>query len=131
MDIEDAALRSRFTAWMKVVVKRAKIDYIRQITRHSNEISIEDERMAEKLVYEPSVGIVSLKTDFDFDNRTLSAAFRKLVPKRRRLLELLFVLNMTPDEVAEELHCSIQHVYNLRSLAIKELRSKLDNGESN
>ncbi len=35
-------LKGKFTAWMKVVVKRAKIDYIRRLIRHSNEISIED-----------------------------------------------------------------------------------------
>ncbi len=124
MDFNSDALRCRFTAWMKVVVKRAKIDYIRQINRHSNEVSIEDERITDKLVCEPPAGIESLQKGFQFDNHTLSSAFKKLAPQRRRLLELLFVHNMTPDEVAEELNCSIQHVYNLRSLAIKELKNK-------
>ena len=126
MDFNSDALRCRFTAWMKVVVKRAKIDYIRRISRHSNEVSLDDERIADELVYEPPVGTEGLQTGFEFDNRTLSAVFKKLAPQRRRLLELLFVHNMTPDEVAEELHCSVQHVYNLRSLAMKELKNKLD-----
>lgn len=49
MDFNNDALRCKFTAWMKVVVKRAKLDYIRRLNRHSNEISIEDEHLPEKL----------------------------------------------------------------------------------
>lgn len=125
MDFNNDALRCKFTAWMKVVVKRAKIDYIRRLKRHSNEVSIEDGHLSGKLVYEPFENVETAQTGFEFDNLTLSAVFKKLAPQRRRLLELLFVHNMTPEEAAEELHCSVQHIYNLRSLAIKELKNKL------
>lgn len=108
------------------MVKRAKIDYIRRLNRRSNEISIEDEQLTDKLIYEPSSEIEGPETCFEFDNRTLSAAFKKSAPKRRRLLELLFIHNMTPDDVAVELRCSLQHVYNLRSLTLKELKSRLN-----
>lgn len=46
--------------------------------------------------------------------------------KRRRILELLFIEGLEPIEVSELLGCSLQHVYNRRSAAIKELRSALN-----
>lgn len=129
MDFSKDSLRGKFTAWMKVVVKRAKIDYIRRLKRHSNEISIDDEQLADKLIYEPVNGTEAADSGFAFNNERLLAVFRKMAPKRRQVLEMLFVHNMTPEEISAEIHCSLQHVYNLRSLAIKELKNKLDNGE--
>lgn len=41
------------------------------------------------------------------------------------ILELLFIEGLKPIEVSELLGCSLQHVYNRRSAAIKELRSAL------
>lgn len=129
MEQNNDDLRNRFTAWMKVVVKRAKIDYIRRLNRHSNEISIEDEQLTDKLIYEPTDSTEITENGFEFINEKLSAVFRKLSPKRRQVLKLLFVHNMPPEDVATELQCSLQHVYNLRSLAIKELKKELCNGE--
>ena len=45
MGQQNDELRYRFTAWMKVVVTNAKIDYIRRQNRHSNEISIENDKL--------------------------------------------------------------------------------------
>lgn len=127
MELKDDALRCKFTAWMQVVVKRAKIDYIRSLKRHSNEISIDDEQLTDKLICEP-VSEISIADGFEFDNVRLAKLFMKLAPKKRKVLEMLFVHNMEPEEVAEELQCTLQHVYNMRSLALKELKSKMQNG---
>lgn len=130
MEQDNDDLRNRFTAWMQLVVKRARIDYIRRLNRHSKEISIEDEQLTDKLIYEPIVGSEISTNGFEFSNERLSEVFRRLSPKRRQVLKLLFVHNMQPEDIAVELKCSLQHVYNLRSLAIKELKNKLYNGES-
>lgn len=129
MDFSKDALRGKFTAWMKVVVKRAKIDYVRRLNRHSNEISIDDEQLTDKLIYEPIKETEAADNGFVFNNERLLALFRKMAPKRRQVLEMLFVHNMTPEEISAEMQCTLQHVYNLRSLAIKELKNKLDNEE--
>ena len=120
MEQQNDDLRNRFTAWMQVVVKRAKIDYIRQV-------SIEDENVRNKLFYKL---MESMRVDntFSFDNRRLEAVYKKLSPQKRRILELLYVHNYTPEEVAGILHCCIRNVYNQRSLILKELRKKM-NGE--
>ena len=62
---------------------------------------------------------------FDFAEQHLADAFRELPLMRRRILELLFVDELSPTEIAQKLHCSVQHVYNQRSLAIKRLRERL------
>lgn len=129
MEQRKDVLKGKFTTWMEVVIKRAKIDYIRRQNRLSNEISIEDEGLVDKLIYESTTGIERVD-GFCFDNSRLAAVFKKLTPKRKQVLELLYVDNLEPEEVAEEMQCSLQHVYNLRSLAIKELKSKLSIGNN-
>ena len=42
---------------------------------------------------------------------------------------MLFVLEMEPEEIARELGCTVQNVYNQRSLALKRLRKALEGGE--
>lgn len=127
MDQQNDDLRNRFTAWMQVVVKRAKIDYIRRLKAHPREVSIEDENVRNKLFYKPTESMRVANT-FSFDNRRLETVYKKLSPQKRRILELLYVHNYTPEEVAGILHCCIRNVYNQRSLILKELRKKM-NGE--
>lgn len=93
-----------------------------------NEISIDDEKVLDKLQFEP-INEITLDDGFEFDNELLAKLFMKLTPQKRKVLELLFVHNMPAEEVTAELQCSLQHIYNLRSLAIKELKSKLKKGE--
>lgn len=117
-------LKGRFTAWMKVLVKRAKINFLRRLKRHSAEIPIGDENITQKLVYTPKM--TNDKGLFDFDSKLMSDLFDELTQSKKRVLTLLFVCDMTPEEIAKELGCSVQHVYNQRSLALKELRKKLE-----
>ena len=42
--------------------------------------------------------------------------------------EHLLLAQKKPHEIAKQLHCSVQHVYNQRSLAIKKLRDLLCKG---
>ena len=124
MEQRNDDLRNRFTAWMQVVVKRAKIDYMRRLKAWPKEVSIEDENVRNKLIYRSTkdVGDVS---SFSFDNQRLEAVYKKLSPQRRRILELLYVHNCTLEEVAKILHCCVRNVYNQRSLILKELRNKM------
>lgn len=122
MEQEKDELRYRFTAWLEVVVKRAKIDYIRQLRRRVKEISLDSDSLTNKLVYEQQ----EIHSDeFDFDNGKLSRLFEKLSSSKKRVLILLFVHNLEPEEVADKLGCTVQHVYNQRSTALKELRKNM------
>lgn len=64
--------------------------------------------------------------DFDFEEERLARAYSSLPLMRREILRLLFVEDLKADEIARRLNCSIQHVYNQRSLALKRLRQLLE-----
>ena len=116
----------RFTAWIKIVVKRAKIDFIRREKKTFSEYSLEDESVTKKLKYEPVLESEQKANEFNFENKDLAKIFSKLTPTRKKILLYLFVKNLSPEEIANELGCSIQNVYNQRSLALKELKKHLN-----
>lgn len=118
-------LRARFTAWLKTLLRRAKIDYIRLKQRYPKTVTLE---LTEKETAMPIPEIV-IPNGFDFENDKLRAAFMRLSLSKRNILEMFFVEGLEASEVARELGCTIQHVYNLRSKALKELRAELSKGE--
>ena len=65
------------------------------------------------------------KSDFDFEEERLADAFAKLPIRRQKILTMLFVEEKKPEEIAKELNCSAQHVYDQRYQALKKLRIEL------
>ena len=51
---------------------------------------------------------------FAFEEERLADAFANLPIKRQRILTMLFVEERKPEEIAKELNCSPQHVYDQR-----------------
>lgn len=119
-------LRGQFSVWLEKLIVRAKLDYIRNNRRYLNVVSL-DELSDEALAVcdEP---IREKQMTFEFDDTCLEVAFRKLTPLRRQILTMLFVEELTPEEVAAELSCSIDAVYNNRSRALKKLREAVEKG---
>ena len=117
---EKDELRARFTVWLETLLHRAKIDYIRHEKKRPSTVSLEavhemrDEKDLEDLVEDHE--------DFNFADERLRSAFMRLSPSKRKILVLLFVGGLEPDVVARELGCTVQHIYNLRSKAIKDLK---------
>lgn len=96
----------RFTAWLKVVVKRAKIDYLRRDKGKQSEVSLYDDDLSNKLI--ASDGITSASSiDFDFNNERLAKAFNKLSANRKRILIMLYVDRIPPEEIAKEYSYSL------------------------
>ena len=85
MEIDDE-LRMRFTVWLKIVVKHAKIDYIRRQNRRSVEVSIENVENKNLQVYEQEFDNYEESLTFDFESETTATAFAKLSPKRKQVL---------------------------------------------
>ena len=69
---------------------------------------------------------VYTKSEFEFEEERLAEAFSKLPLMRKRILTMLFVENIGPDEISKNLYCSPQYVYNQRYKALKALRNELD-----
>lgn len=126
---EPDVLRARFTIWIEKLIKNAKIDYIRQQNKAEPEfVSIDELFEDEQLIGARDVVISEDKDSFDFQEERLAEAFYKLPLMKRKILELLFIECIKPEEIASRLNCSPQYVYNQRFLALKQLRKKLDKG---
>ena len=119
---DDLDLLWRFTAWMELVVSHASADYIRRHKNQNLEDSLE-QHIPDTLSYE-GLHTVS-KVEFDFAEGKLSEAFSSLPLLRRRILTLSYVEELTAQEVADRLKCSVEYVYKQKHKAIKALRDQL------
>ena len=68
------------------------------------------------------------KDSFDFQEERLAEAFYKLPLMKRKILELLFIECIKPEEIASRLNCSSDYVYLQRKRAINKLRKELSMG---
>ena len=125
----DDVLRGRFTKWLDVVLYHAKLKYLRKLSQEIETVSL-DELIDNGFQPEAPDSFVSvercMRSSFEFEEERLAAAFRNLPVKRQQILEMLFVEQMKPEEVARKLNCSVQHIYNRRSSALKALRLAME-----
>lgn len=124
----DDVLRGRFTKWLDVVLYRAKLKYLRKLSQEIETVSL-DELIDSGFQPEAPDSFVNIerckRSSFEFEEERLAAAFRNLPIKHQQILEMLFIEQMKPEEIARELNCTVQHVYNRRSSALKALRLAL------
>lgn len=126
-DNEDI-LRGCFTKWLDIVIYRARLKYLRETEEKLEIVSLEVLPEGNQPVYEDDLRKVESMTDFDFVEERLADAFAKLPIKRQEILTMLFVEGKKPEEIAEKLNCSAQHVYDQKYQALKKLRVELKKG---
>lgn len=125
-------LRARFTKWMEVTIYRARLNYIKAQSRHLTTMSLEDAQKDQLYCREaetPWMQNVGAEDSFDFEEESLAAAFSRLSAVKREIITMLFLLNMTPHEIADKLGCTVQYVYKQKSLALKRLRDLMKGGD--
>ena len=121
-------LQARFTVWLEKVINSAKIDYIRQRAKEPKEISLEEVTRQTEIAYIQDIRLEDYdisKGEYAFDNERIELAFSTLSKVARQVLLLLYIFDMTPDEVAGELGCSVQNIYKVRAHAIANLKEML------
>ena len=123
---ESDILRARFTSWIEKLIKNAKIDYLRQNNKKPECIAIDELFEDEQLIGDEDVILTISSTSFDFEEEKLAKAFHKLPLMKRRILELLFVDEISPEEIAKHFNCSPQYVYNRKYRALKKIRSQIE-----
>lgn len=124
-------LRAKFTRWLETVIKRAKIDYLRKYENRPETISYEDipeKELIDLAQRELWPSSTRMQTPYDFEEERLTKAFMELPLKRRQVMELLFLTDLSETETAKRLNCSLQYVRNQRCIALKKLRSRLMEG---
>lgn len=128
-DTERDELRGRFTVWLETLVSRAKIDYCRRNKNNIEFVPIDDLSEECLAVEDPVYISPERQMEFEFEEERLAKAFAELPKTRKEILSLLYVQQKAPQEIADELGCTVQHVYNQRSKALKTLRTKLSGGD--
>ena len=124
-------LRAKFTRWLETVIKRAKIDYLRKYENRPETISYEDipeKELIDLAQRELWPSSTRMQTPYDFEEERLTKAFMELPLKRRQVMELLFLADLSETETAKRPNCSLQYVRNQRCIALKKLRSRLMEG---
>ena len=119
-------LRGRFTRFMEVMVKRARLNYLEKMRRQPLTVPLDD--VPETLLADDTAFPTDVSGDFDFEEERLANAFSQLPLMRQKILIMLFAEELAPKEIARRMNCSVNHVYNQRSLAIKRLRQLLEEG---
>lgn len=119
-------LRARFTVYISQVIIHAKLDYIRQVKRKSQEIYLEDLEVDPSVDFEEQyVQSYGDRQSFEFEEEKLANAFSSLPLMRQRVLEMLFIDELTAIEIARTMNCSVKYVYDQKYLALQKLRKSL------
>ena len=121
-------LRARFTAFLQIMVRRARLNYLAKMKNSPETVSLEE--LPDIVDPATEIRLPGDQKDFEFEEERLAQAFATLPLMRRTILKLLFVDELSPQEIAAKLHCSVRHVYNQRSLALKRLRLLLKGGDN-
>lgn len=125
-------LRARFTKWMEVTVYRARLNYLKAQSRHLSNLSLDDALREQLGCSEDEtqwIQKMGAGDSFDFEEESLADAFARLPAMKRKIITMLFLLDMTPQEIADKLGCTVQYVYKQKSLALKRLRDLLKGGD--
>lgn len=125
----DEEIKIRFTAWLRTLVKRARIDYLRKNRRREIEIPLSELSNSRNLSYE--IKMIPLKQnvdkgEYEFEREDISRAFAFLTNTRRRVLLLLYVEGMSQKEVAKKLGISVQRVSKIKQDALFALKEMLE-----
>ena len=121
-------LLNRFTAYMKVIVRHAKVDYMRKLNWKRYEIATEAEVIAE---LSQSAFPIIKSDDFAFENQALETAFEKLSELRKQILKMVFIDDMKPSEIADALGCPVDFVYREKTRGIKKLKELIERMDAN
>ena len=125
----DEEIKIRFTAWLRTLVKRARIDYLRENRSRVLEIPLFELSNNRNLSYE--IRMIPIKqnidkSEYEFEREDISRAFAFLSNTRRRVFLLLYIEGMSQKEVAKKLGISVQRVSKIKQDALFALKEMLE-----
>ena len=131
--IRDENTLYRFTNWVETLARRTRYAYIKKESKHASHACIDD--VPEDALRADEVEISYTFSEgegrFEFEVEWLMKAFAELSKTHKRLLELLYVEEKTPQEAAKILGCTVENIYNQRSKAFKVIKKIRREGKSN
>lgn len=119
-------LRARFTVYISRVIIHTKLDYIRKVKQRAQEIYLEDLKVEPSVDFEEQYERTYCNTQsFEFEEEKLANTFSSLPLMRQRVLEMLFIEELSAIEIAQKMNCSVKYVYDQKYLALQKLRKSL------
>ena len=119
---ENDELRALFTSWLRMTLVNAKNRYYRSQIPKFETISI-DEIPSEMVdPVNRFEQVERTRNSFDFAEEYLAKAYSELPLMRQEVLRLLFVFEMTPEEISQKLHCSSGYIRKQKYKALATLR---------
>lgn len=112
-------LRGKFTRFLMYTVDNTVSNYLRKNRVREYPVGI----LKSQRVDFSSEG--SRLRGFDFNWDELAQAYCNLPRSYQKVLFLLLVEELTPQEAAKSLHCTVHQIYVRKSRAIKNLRDQL------
>lgn len=123
--IQKDELRMRFTAWLDKVMYHAREDYLKRLRKLPRTVDIDkvpEEILAAEDIYDLWG---NGPRDFFFKNKRFNDALHLLTDEQHQLLVMLYIDQMTAREISVALGCTVQNVYNRKSLTLQHLRNTL------
>lgn len=121
MEDKDSEIKKMFGAWLKKILIRTRIDYIRKLNK-KNEVSLDGLNIEVHSAFD----IANIDdVDFSFENDSLESAFYSIPESCRKILKMIYFEGKTPEEITRECNCSLKYVYNRKSVGISKLKQIL------
>lgn len=128
-------LYGRFTNWLDTCLYRKKLKYLRRMKQRISIVSFEDypeyDLIPDSSFEKPLIEKADDAYSFDFTNKALEKAYYNLSAQRQRVLLLIYAAEKSTDEIAKIFDCTVQHIYNMHSLSLRQLREELTTNQTN
>ena len=126
-DVAQAAFARAYASWPRVRRSGDPDAYVRQIVINENRNRFRKRRVAERLTDSALIDVPWTDTTQEYDERSaLIAALQRLGPRQRAVIVLRYWLDLTEQETAAALNCSVGTVKSQASRALATLRDSIE-----
>ena len=126
-DVAQAAFARAYASWPRVKRSGDPDAYVRQIVINENRNRFRKHRVAEQLTDSVLIDVPWTDATRESDERSaLIAALQRLGPRQRAVIVLRYWLDLTEQETAAALNCSVGTVKSQASRALATLRESIE-----
>jgi RNA polymerase sigma-70 factor (sigma-E family) len=126
-DVAQAAFARAYASWPRVRRSGDPDAYVRQIVINENRNRFRKRRVAERLTDTALIDVPWTDATRESDERSaLIAALQRLGPRQRAVIVLRYWLDLTEQETAAALNCSVGTVKSQASRGLATLRDSIE-----
>ena len=112
-----------FSAYVRRHIQGARLNFLKKANRWRNEIPMGEQEPCYHRC--GTIEDVVYQNECVFEEERLASAFQQLPERRKKLLEYLFIEDLTPKDAANCLGCSVDYEYHLKRYTLRTLRKAL------